>query len=466
MSSSDSVLMDIDAVNITPLARYSSYKDSGVEWLGKIPAHWEVARFRDLFLFDKGLSITKENLKDSGIPCINYGEVHSKYGFEFNPDKHALKCVSEDYLSAFSKSLLNAGDFVFADTSEDVEGAGNFTHLTGSSRVLAGYHTIIARPTAGNNSRFLAYVIESISYRNQIRKNVKGVKVYSITKAILKGTSIWLTSYQEQTAIAEFLDRKTALIDRAISIKQRQITLLKERKQILIQNAVTRGLNPDAPMRDSGVEWIGEIPAHWKILSNRSLFNERVEPGRKELPLLSVSIHSAVSNKEMAEEDNIRGRVKIEDKSQYNLVQPNDVVYNMMRAWQGAIGAVRIEGMVSPAYIIAVPNELIDSSFFEYQYRSPIFIQQMDRNSKGITDFRKRLYWDEFKQLIAVTPPKEEQTAIVTHIEAESSKIDQAIDLQQQQIEKLKEYKATLINSAVTGKIRVLDEYSEMKAVQ
>jgi len=114
--------------------------------------------------------------------------------------------------------------------------------------------------------------------------------------------------------------------------------------------------------------------------------------------------------------------------------------------------------MVSPAYTIAVPNELVDSSFFEYQYRSPIFIQQMDRNSKGITDFRKRLYWDEFKQLITIVPPIDEQIAIVAHIETQSAKIDQAIALNQQQIEKLKEYKTTLINSAVTGKIKVARE--------
>jgi type I restriction enzyme S subunit len=111
--------------------------------------------------------------------------------------------------------------------------------------------------------------------------------------------------------------------------------------------------------------------------------------------------------------------------------------------------------MVSPAYIIAIPNEKIESSYFEYQYRCPEFIQQMDRYSKGITDFRKRLYWGEFKQLVTVVPPIEEQTAIVAHIETESAKIDQAINLQQQQIDKLKEYKATLINSAVTGKIKV-----------
>ena len=127
----------------------------------------------------------------------------------------------------------------------------------------------------------------------------------------------------------------------------------------------------------------------------------------------------------------------------------------MMRAWQGAIGEVRAEGMISPAYTIAMPSQKIVPKFFEYQYRTPIFIQQMDRNSKGITDFRKRLYWDEFKQMITLVPPIEEQEAIVEYIDREVAKQDRAVSLLDQQITKLKEYKASLINSAVTGKIKV-----------
>jgi type I restriction enzyme S subunit len=277
----------------------------------------------------------------------------------------------------------------------------------------------------------------------------------NISQELIRSLRLPCPSAPEQTAIAAFLDSKTAQIDQAVAIKEKQIDLLKERKQILIQNAVIRGLDSNVPVRDSGVEWIGEIPKHWKILANRALFKERIEPGEDGLPILSVSIHTAVSSEEISEEENIRRRIKIEDKSKYNLVQPGDIVFNMMRAWQGAIGAVKVKGMVSPAYIIATPCERIVSDYFEYQYRCPEFIQQMDRNSKGITDFRKRLYWAEFKQLAMVVPPTEEQIAIVNHIETESSKIDKAISLQQQQIDKLKEYKATLIDSAVTGKIRV-----------
>ncbi|RZL40695.1 MAG: restriction endonuclease subunit S, partial [Pedobacter sp.] len=122
-------------------------KDSGVEWIGEIPEHWEIKRFRNTFKLGKGLTITKENLTDEGILCVNYGEIHSKFGFEVNPEIHKLKCVHPDYLINNSSSLINEGDFVFADTSEDLQGSGNFTYLNSKEQVFAGYHTVIARPS-------------------------------------------------------------------------------------------------------------------------------------------------------------------------------------------------------------------------------------------------------------------------------------------------------------------------------
>ncbi|MGA4528764.1 restriction endonuclease subunit S [Ectopseudomonas chengduensis] len=305
-------------------------------------------------------------------------------------------------------------------------------------------------------SKFIYYITKSDLFMRQGEALMIGSAGQKrVSTSYVENFQLALPSLHEQRAIIGFLEEKTSLIAQAISTKERQVERLKERKQILIQQAVTRGLDPHAPMRDSGIEWIGEIPAHWHVMANRALFRERVEPGREYLPLLSVSIHSGVSEEEISEEENIRGRVKIEDKTKYIRVCPGDIAFNMMRAWQGAIGAVRVEGMVSPAYTIAVPRSNLDARYFEYQYRTPGFIQQMDRYSKGITDFRKRLYWDGFKQLITLVPPIEEQRAIIEFIEQAMLKQNAAVALLEQQISKLKEYKATLINSAVTGKIKV-----------
>ena len=220
-------------------SRFRQMKDSGVEWIGEIPEGWEVKRFRYVFNLGKGLTITKENLQDEGVACVNYGEIHSKYGFEVNPEFHELKCVDEEYLKSSPNALLKQGDFVFADTSEDIEGSGNFTYLNSNRKTFAGYHTVIARPKRIINSRFLAYSFDSPSFRNQIRNRVKGVKVYSITQSILSEPKVWLPTLEEQNSIVDYLDNKCPKYHLSIQQQLKQIEKLKEYKVSLIDSAVT-----------------------------------------------------------------------------------------------------------------------------------------------------------------------------------------------------------------------------------
>ncbi|MEF1306768.1 restriction endonuclease subunit S, partial [Vibrio owensii] len=181
------------------------------------------------------------------------------------PSVHPLKCVDEGYLHKNEKSLLKRGDFIFADTSEDFDGSGNFTYLKADAQVFAGYHTLIARLKMDLNERYLAYVLESMAFRLQVRRAVKGVKVFSITQNILKGTKVWFADEKEQELIVKYLDRKIKLLDKAISIKEKQVCLLKEQKEIVIEKAVTEGIYQNLSMRDSGIDWIGMIPEHWEV---------------------------------------------------------------------------------------------------------------------------------------------------------------------------------------------------------
>ncbi|MDU2121554.1 MAG: restriction endonuclease subunit S [Clostridium celatum] len=214
-------------------------KDSGVEWVKLIPNEWNLKRSNYVFKFSKGLSITKENLQDEGIPCINYGEIHSKYGFEVNPKKHKLKCVSKEYIKSNSNALIKYGDFIFADTSEDIKGCGNFSYLNSEDRIFAGYHTVIARTLENISSRYLAYLFDSDDWRSQIRTKVSGIKVFSITQSILKKTEVILPILEEQKLIVDYLDNKFLSIDSMINSMKRQIEKLKEAKQSLISEAVT-----------------------------------------------------------------------------------------------------------------------------------------------------------------------------------------------------------------------------------
>jgi type I restriction enzyme S subunit len=187
----------------------------------------------------KGLTITKENLTDEGVLVVNYGEIHSKYGFEVNPKIHPLKYVSEDYLETNPEALLDNCNFIFADTSEDLEGSGNFTYLNSDEKVFAGYHTVIARPKSKINSRFFAYEFDSLNFRNQVRIKMKGVKVFSITQSILKDLSLWVPTQKEQEKIVEALDERCSKIDKTITLKKQEIEKLKEYKTVLIDNVVT-----------------------------------------------------------------------------------------------------------------------------------------------------------------------------------------------------------------------------------
>lgn len=423
-------------------SRYRSFRTAEVDYLPNLPTHWKVEKGK--WLFKKENRPVRQH--DEVVTCFRDGQVTLRSNRRTEGFTNALQ--EHGYQG------IRTGDLVI-HAMDAFAGAIGVSDSDGKSSPV--YSACTPLSVKQTNPYFYAYFMRDLALSGYLISLAKGIRERSTDFRFKDFGELLLPvpTFEEQSLIASFLDKKLTQIDGAIQVKERQIERLKERKQILIQQAVTRGLEPDAPMRDSGIEWIGEIPAHWPVMANRALFRERVEPGREDLPLLSVSIHSGVSEEEISEEDNIRGRVKIEDKTKYIRVRPGDIAFNMMRAWQGAIGAVRVEGMVSPAYTIVVPRPSLDARYFEYQYRTPGFIQQMDRYSKGITDFRKRLYWDGFKQLITLVPPIEEQRAIIEFIEQAMLKQNAAVALLEQQITKLKEYKATLINSAVTGKIKV-----------
>jgi len=207
---------------------------------------------------------------------------------------------------------------------------------------------------------------------------------------------------------------------------------------------------PYPKYKDSGVEWLGQVPEHWNVHRLGVLFRQVAESGEEGLPILSVSIHDGVSDKELNEDELDRKVSRSKDKEKYNKVRPGDLVYNMMRAWQGGFGCVSVEGMVSPAYVIARPNTSNMTGIIEQQLRTPNAIEEMRRHSQGVTDFRLRLYWDEFKTLQVTLPPISEQHAIATFLDRETAKIDALIAEQRRLIELLKEKRQAVISHAVT----------------
>lgn len=442
----------MEQVEVRKYQPYPEYKESGIEWLTEIPANWSTSKLRYMFTFGKGLTITKENLKDEGIPCINYGEVHSKYSFEVDPTQHSLKCVDDGYLKTSADAILHAGDFVFADTSEDIDGSGNFTQLRSDVVTFAGYHTIIVRPADKKNHRFFAYLFDSKEFRTQIRHAVKGVKVFSITQAILRGADIWLPPHNERQRIAAFLDYETGRIDRLIAKQQRLIELLKEKRQAVISHAVTKGLNPDTPMKDSGVEWLGLIPSHWNTISSRRIFSQRnVKMRNGDRQLASTQKYGVIFQDEFM---NLEGRRVMQVQKGAELlkhVEPGDFVISM-RSFQGGIEYCPHEGCVSSAYVPLLPIKWVNSDYFRYLFKSVSYIQALQSTSNLVRD-GQALRFENFSLVRLPVIPLEEQYSIAVFLDAETTRIDQMILRQQRMGELLLERRKALISAAVTGKI-------------
>ncbi|MFW2096487.1 restriction endonuclease subunit S [Acinetobacter sp. ULE_I057] len=429
--------------------KYDAYQKPTLQILPQYPLYWTIKKIKYVAKVYNGDSLSNDKKEVfSSVDVSSRSYISSK---DISVDDSSI-----NYNSGLSipKDLKGYKVAPINSTLICIEGGSAGRKVAFTEFEVSFVNKLACLFSKSEVNKFIFYTLKSDPFKTQFKLAMSGL-IGGVAISDIENFSIFLPPITEQKTIVSFLDKKVNEIDQAIAIKEQQIALLNERKQIVIQKVVTQGLDPNVPMKDSGVEWIGQIPEHWEIRANRTMFKERNEQGKEGLPLLSVSIHSGVSNEEISEEDNVRGRVKIEDKSKYILVKKGDIAFNMMRAWQGGIGAVSVDGMVSPAYIVAKPNDFINSEFFEYQYRCPEFIQQMDRYSKGITDFRKRLYWDGFKQLVTVVPPLDEQLKIVEQIKAIEKQTNFAIQIKNQQIEKLKEYKTTLINDAVTGKIKV-----------
>ena len=227
--------------------KYDTYKDSGVEWIGEIPSEWEVKPIKALFSFGKGLPITKDNLTETGLSVISYGQIHSKDNIGTEIRNELIRYVDKIYYETNPQSLVHKGDFIFADTSEDLTGCGNFVYVNREKDLFAGYHTIILFSKEKNDNKYLAYLFQTDCWRRQIRCCCSGVKLFSISRRILGSTNLILPSILEQQQISDFLDKKCSEIDKLITKKEQLVVELEAYKKSLIYEVVTgkRGVRGD-----------------------------------------------------------------------------------------------------------------------------------------------------------------------------------------------------------------------------
>lgn len=229
----------IDEAVIRGMHKSDLVHNDDISWDIDYPEHWQIQRIRGSFSFRKGLSITKANLEETGIAVISYGQIHSKKNSGVGFNKDLIKYVNESYLITNKSCLVEQGDFIFADTSEDMTGCGNCSYIDKDDTIFAGYHSIIAHPSGSTNNKYLAYLFKSFTWRYQVRKKVNGVKVYSITQKMLKDVFILIPPADEQKEIISYLDEVCAKIDAAIKKLEEMIANLQDLKIRLISDVVT-----------------------------------------------------------------------------------------------------------------------------------------------------------------------------------------------------------------------------------
>ena len=351
---------------------------------------------------------------------------------------------------------LRAGDVIITKDSETPEDIAVPAIVEANAAgVVCGYHLAMLRPIASEvHGSYLFWSLKAKPIREAFTIEAKGVTRYGLTLGGIGSVAIPTPELNIQRAVANFLDRETARIDQLIEKKERQIKLLDQRARQIVSDLVI-GMIGATPSVETGLDFIPRIPAHWLLRRAGVLFQQVAEPNLDDLPVLSVSIHRGISDRQLDDEERDRKVNLIADRSSYKRVRPGYLAYNMMRAWQGAVGVSTVDGAVSPAYVVAKPKRDIHSLYYQFLLRTPPFIEQMRQGSKGITDFRLRLYWEQFRQIMLPVPPLEEQQQIATKAEQALSYAAKLAGVVAASVERLKERRAALITAAVAGQIDV-----------
>jgi len=298
--------------------------------------------------------------------------------------------------------------------------------------------------------RYVSYTLQAS--RDYLLSLASGGGQPNLNAEKIKSHYIPCPSLSKQRAIANYLDRETAKIDTLISAKERLLDLLTEKRQSLITHVVTSGLNPDVPMRDSGIEWIGNIPQHWEVELAKWLFqeiDERSTTGEEEL--LTVSHLTGVT---LRSEKDVN-MFMAETMEGYKICQSGDLVINTLWAWMGAMGVSLQSGIVSPAYHVYRSCGELHPLYIDLLVRISIFAQEVTRYSKGVWSSRLRLYPEEFFKVFLPVPPLREQEEIATYLVEEVNKLDNLTVAAKHTIELLQERRTALITAAVTGQIKV-----------
>lgn len=433
------------------IAKYPAYKDSGVEWLGEIPEHWKLEKLGSIL---KPVSIKNK----PNLPLLSITREKAVILRDMDNEEENHNFIPDDLTNY---KVLEKGQFGM-NKMKAWQGSYGVSYYTGI--VSPAYYVFNLKE--GINSRFFHLAIRSRLYISFFGSASDGVRIgqWDLSKSRMKEIPFLVPPIQGQTAIGAFLDRKTAQIDKAISIKEKQIELLKERRQILIQKAVTRGLKPNVKMKDSGVEWIGEIPEHWEVARVKQCtlkISKGTTPSTEGRSILddgpirfikAENIQDGFINDFPAHfiDENTNFLI------QRSQLQVNDVLFVIAGATLGKVALVtenQVPSNTNQAVSFLRHSRNIKPNYLATWLTSSLIKELIWLDA--VQSAQPNLSMEDLGNFPILLPDLEEQIRILKYVGRVNSKIAAAISIKEKEIEKLKEYKASLINSAVTGKIKV-----------
>jgi type I restriction enzyme, S subunit len=419
--------------------KYNKYKPSGIEWLGDIPEHWEVKRVKDLGFLQNGVSKGKEYF-GFGFPFMGYGNVYN--------DKIELKHISGLANSTIEEQKLYSvkkGDVFFTRTSETIDeiGIASTALKTIPKATFSGFVIRLRPKSIFINPDFSRFFFKANICRLFLSKEISLVTRASLSQNLLYNLPVLLPLKEEQTAIAAYLDRKTAAIDKKTGLLNKKIEYYKELRKSLINKTVTKGLNPNVKLKQSGIDWSGEIPEHWEI---------------KRLKDVSLISTGSKNSEDYELEGLYPFFVRSKEIKTINAFSFDEEA--VLTAGDGDIGRIfhYINGKFDVhqrVYCLRKFKKELVGKFLFYFLTAKLYDQAMVNNSNSIVNSLRLPLFRDFKITLG---SDNEQTAIATYLDAQTTRIDQIISNIQSQIEKLKELRKVLINDVVTGKIKVWEE--------
>lgn len=421
------------------------------EWFGEVPDGWRMVPLPRLFTSSKGMTVTRADLVDDGAPVVNYAQVHSKLNNRFGINEELVKHIPTDMVP---KGLKNSekGSFIFACTSEDLAGCGDCIYNDSEQSVNPGGDTLLLSPVYGVENKYLSYLFSTDMWRWQIRRDLVDVKVFHVNQGHLHETYVAVPPYDVQRHIVSYLDERCTAIEEDIAKRREIIDKLEEYKKSLIAHAATKGLDPNAEMKASGIKWTTTIPSKWQTAKLKTLFEvtKRIA-GVDGLTVLSIT-QDGIKPKDFS-----TGKGQFaETYSHYQLVRRGDFAMNHMDLLTGWVDISSYDGVTSPDYRVFVTRDttVINPKYFLYLFQMCYLNRIFYGSANGVADKgRMRLQTNAFNNFVVPLPPLEEQKRIATYLDERCAAIDEAISRQEKLIEKLGEYRKSIIHHAVTGKI-------------